>query len=324
MATTAASGERSSGPLVTARIYTDTGAYGLPTISADGLAAIALLRFASIPFSISPGASRSMTNANLLPVVIFENSSTSEPSVCAGLPSLIALFTADLTLPDPNAHLTPFMIAESTAFVTLVTSRFAPARKYELFVNERNYADVWHALVEKQSSFPLNWVLPYLRRRQIKNDLAGRQEESLYFDAGIALAALSTRLGSSKFFYGDKPSVLDAIVFGYLATVLYMPLPNAELRGNIAKYSNLLSFVTRISSEYMKKDGDRLMGEMDGEELVEERRRAVLQEEREEAAEELSEEDKERRKWNNYFLWTSLGMFAMHVLLGNEIEIEMS
>lgn len=321
---------------VTARIYTESGGWGLPTIDPDALASMALLQFASIPFSICPGASPAMTSANVLPVVIFENSNASEPSVCAGLPSLIALFTADLTLPDPNQHLTPFMIAESTAFATLVTARFGPARLYEFYLNGKNYADIYHTLLEKDSSFPLNRVLPFLKRRDIKAQLSGRRPHALFFDAGIALAALSTRLGDRKFFYDEQPSVLDAIVFGYLAPVLYLPLPSTELRGQVAKFSNLVAFVERVRQHFFAKDGDRLIGELDGESIMEARRKEVEKKSRtasgtEDASQrrqstgasaDESNAETERKKWNQYFIWGSIAVFAVHVLLGNEIEFE--
>lgn len=310
-------------PSVHARIYTESGGWGLPTIDADGLAAIALLRFADIPFSISQGASRSMTAANVLPVVVFHNSNTSEPSVCAGLASLIALFTADLTLPDPNAHLTPFMIAESTAFATLVTARFAPARLHEFFVDDRNYDDIYHTLLEKETGFPLNRVIPFLRRRQIKAEIRDQPSDSLMFDAGIALTALSTRLGDrGKYFYGDKPSVLDAIVFGYLASVMYVPLPNGNLRGQIANFGNLVSFVSRIRQTFFARDGDLLIGELNDEEIVAEARRQALRREEPVEDDKLSNEEKEKRRWNNYFIWGSVAAFAAHVLLGSEMEID--
>lgn len=322
---------------VTARIFTESGGWGLPTIDADALASLALLRFANIPFSICPGASPAMTSANVLPVVIFENNNTSEPSVCAGLPSLIALFTADLALPDPNQHLTPFMLAESTAFATLVTARFGPARLYEFYLNDKNYADIYHTLLEKDSSFPLNHVLPFLKRREIKAQLKDRRPDALYFDAGIALAALSTRLGErNKFFYGDQPCVLDAIVFGYLAPVLYIPLPSTELRGQVAKFSNLVAFVGRVRQLFFAKDGDRLIGELDGESIMEARRKEVEKKSRtasgtEDASQrrqstgasaDESNAEAERKKWNQYFIWGSIAVFAVHVLLGNEIEFE--
>lgn len=321
---------------VTARLFTECGGWGLPTIDADGLAAIALLRFADIPFSVSTGASPSMTSANVLPVVIFDNKNSSEPSVCAGLPSLIALFTADLALPDPNKHLTPFMIAESTAFATLVTSRFGPARLFEFFINDKNYADIYHSLLEKGSGFPLNRVLPFMRRREIRRSLQDRQPQSLYFDAGIALAALSTRLGErNKFFYGDEPSVLDAIVFGYLAPVLYIPLPSTELRGQVADFSNLVAFVARIRQLFFAREGERLIGELDGDSILEARRQEVERKAREasntengsrrqtsSASAEETEAELERKRWNRYFIWGSVAVFAVHVLIGTEIEFD--
>ncbi|PXF44786.1 Metaxin-1 [Gracilariopsis chorda] len=321
----ARSTSRMTDPNVTARIYTESGGWALPTIDADGLAAIALLRFCNINFSLSTGASRSMTTANLLPVVIFENPDSVEPSVCAGLPSLIALLTANITLPDPNHHLTPFMIAESTAFATLVTSRFAPARLYELYLNDSNYQLIYHTLLESNSSFPLNRLLPYLNRRQVRRHLADRRPDSLYFDADIALAALSTRLGDrNRFFYGDEPSVLDAIVFGYLATVLYVPLPCTELRAQVAKFSNLVAFVARVQQQFFARDGDRLVGQLDNEQLLEECRRTAARRAREQQDREteVSEEETTRRKWNRYFVIASAAAFAAHVLLANEIEIE--
>lgn len=312
---------------VTARLYTESGGWGLPTIDADGLAALALLRFSDIPFSLTTGASPSMTSANVLPVVIFEKLGQSEPSVCAGLPSLVALLTADISLPDPNKHLTPFMIAESTAFATLVTSRFAPARLFEFYMKDRNYDDIYHSLLEKQKSFPLNRILPYLKRREIRQSLQGRTQNALYFDAGIALAALSTRLGDrNKFFYGDHPCVLDAIVFGYLATVLYIPLPNTELRAQIAQFSNLLPYVARVRKAYFERDGDRMMGQLDNDDILEGLRQDAVGQGRDSqpqhASPQDSEEEKDRKRWNSYFVWGSVAAFAAHVLLGSEIEFE--
>lgn len=318
---------------ITARIYTESGGWGLPTIDSDGLAAIALLRFADIPFSIHQGASPSMTPANQLPVISLHKPYESLPSICAGLASLIALMTTDRDIADPNANLTPFQVAESMAFATLVTSRFGPARLHEFFINDKNYAGIYHTLLEKDSSFPLNRVLPFLKRRHVRNILDSRSAETLHFDADMALGALSTRLGSSKWFYGDeKPSILDALVFGYLAPVLYIPLPSTNLRRRVAQHSNLVAFVGRVRQTYFcaaEPNGTRLIGELDGENILEERRRQVEEQSREaenlESRQQASgdaEEESQRTRWNKYFIWGSIAVFAVHVLLGNEIEFD--
>eukprot|EP00177_Eucheuma_denticulatum_P001327 GFKZ01002408.1.p1 GENE.GFKZ01002408.1~~GFKZ01002408.1.p1 ORF type:complete len:379 (-),score=59.90 GFKZ01002408.1:1318-2301(-) len=317
---------------ITARVHTEMGGWGLPTIDADGLAAIALLRFANIPFSINQGASPSITSANQLPVITLDKPNSATPSICAGLASLIAMLTSDLDLADPNHNLTPFQVAESTAFATLVTSRFGPARLHEFFINDKNYADIYHTLLEKDKSFPLNRALPFMRRREIRRTLQGRSAEALYFDAGICLAALSTRLGLCKWFYGDeKPCVLDAVVFGYLAPVLYIPLASTELRQMVAKHANLVGFVGRVAQSYFSEaepNGNRMVGELDGDRILEERRKRVEEEARQTNRTKdgrgggTGGDDSERARWNRYFIIGSVAVFLGHVLLGHEMEFD--
>mgnify|MGYP005996515677 CR=1 FL=1 len=56
---------------------------------------------------------------------------------------------------------------------------------------------------------------------------------------------LSTLLGSNAYFYGSKPSSLDAVVFGHLSAQLYAPMPKHSLREEVQKFDNLVQFVER-------------------------------------------------------------------------------
>lgn len=293
-----------------------------------------------------------MTPSNTLPVIIFRGTHSSQPKIAAGLSQIIGLFSTDMILPDPNESLTPFMVAESTAFISLLQSRFAPARLHEVFRLDRNYADIYHTLLEKERKFPLNRILPYLRRKEILQSLSGKLPNSLYFDSNIALTALSTRLGNRKFFYSNPslsdddniiPSVLDAVVFGYLASVLYTPLAVSTLRDQISKFKNLIDFTNRITDLYFKHDrinllehGTTSVGIGDdvrkrAEEIKDkahgmaaERARRATEGSPGEDVEGLSEEERERKKWNGYFLWGSVAIFATHLLIGSEIELDIS
>lgn len=316
-----------------ANVYTELGGWGMPTIDAEGLAALALLRFADVPFTVTSGASRSMTNANILPVIVFDRGSKKSPSMCAGLASLVALMTSDMSLPDLNSSLTPFMVAESTAFTSLLQSRFAPTRMHELFRDSRNYAVIYHTLLEKERSFPLNRVLPFVRRREVKSSLQNETSSSLYFNSGVALTALSTRLGDGKkFFYGDKPTVLDAVVYGYLASVMYTPLPVSKLRAQVAKFRNLVDFAQRITETYFGgSESVHIDGYFDANEVTSQIEDDIRQNSRQatdgdplENTKDESEEEKQRKKWNRYFIWGSVAAFAAHVLLGNDMEIDLS
>lgn len=327
----------------TAQVYTELGSWGMPTIDCDGLAALALLRFVDIPVTLKSGASRTMTSTNTLPVIVFRKgagpSATASPlnaggNVVAGLAQLIGHLSSNTTLPDPNHSLTPFMVAESTAFVSLIQSRFGPAREHELFRIDRNYADIYHTLLEKERSFPLNRILPYIRRNDILRTLKHRSPDKLYFDSKIALAALSTRLGDGgkKFFYGNQPSVLDAVVFGYLASVLYTPLPVSTLRNQISRHKNLVDFTKRIATTYFSGPNLAIVdpeahaahvSEM-AHLQAQDRARRATQGSPTEDIETLSAEEKERRKWNGYFIWGSVAVFVTHLLVGSEIEFDIS
>ena len=73
----------------------------------------------------------------------------------------------------------------------------------------------------------------------------------MYQVAKECLEVLSTRLGERrKYFYGDTPRLLDALVFGEIVALLYAPIPNGRLRQMILEYPNLLRFVENIRQTY--------------------------------------------------------------------------
>lgn len=62
---------------------------------------------------------------------------------------------------------------------------------------------------------------------------------------------LSAKLADNKYFCGDKPSSLDALIFGYLAPLLHLSLPNDRLQMHLCSYPNLVRFVESILSIYL-------------------------------------------------------------------------
>jgi Glutathione S-transferase, C-terminal domain/Outer mitochondrial membrane transport complex protein len=337
----------SSRSRVTARLYTSAGGWNLPTIDADGLSCHALLRFAKIPYSSVAGTHCTPADQ---PVIVLERASAhsgAPPETVFGLSGLIGLLASDPALPDPNPNLTPFMTAESTAFATLVSARFVPAKIYEFYMKHANYDDLWHNVLSRIEPFPLNRIVPFTSRQKLQRSfqMYGKSAAEAYFDAGIALAALATRLGErNKFFYGDKPSVLDAIVFGQLASCLMTPLPDAQLRSMIVAHGNLVQFVMRIKTELFPPDGEQGWGaDLDADAVAEMRREAAIsraaEQRRELAREEAAKkrsvreasaagsaeetEDERRIRHNWYFIYGTAAVFAGHLLFGNEIELEL-
>ncbi|VDM73636.1 unnamed protein product [Strongylus vulgaris] len=69
---------------------------------------------------------------------------------------------------------------------------------------------------------------------------------------------LSAKLGDNKFFCGNKPSSLDALVFGYLAPLLRLPLPNDRLQLHLRACPNLVRFVEQVASIYLPPSEEQL------------------------------------------------------------------
>ncbi|KAH7684678.1 failed axon connections protein, partial [Aphelenchoides avenae] len=65
------------------------------------------------------------------------------------------------------------------------------------------------------------------------------------------LIALSTFLGDKPFFFGDRPSTLDATAFGHLAQLYYAPLQTSVVKPFMEQSTpNLVEFLRRVRAEY--------------------------------------------------------------------------
>lgn len=63
--------------------------------------------------------------------------------------------------------------------------------------------------------------------------------------------SLSSKLGDNKYFCGDKPCSVDALIFGYLAPFLKLPLPSDRIQVHLSSLPNLSRFVESIICIYL-------------------------------------------------------------------------
>ncbi|XP_052866836.1 metaxin-2 [Anopheles cruzii] len=103
--------------------------------------------------------------------------------------------------------------------------------------------------------FPLNYVQNWRKENAIQRQL----KRTEFHDADLAkvvdvvhhlLTDLSGRLGDKKYFFGDRPTELDALVFGHLYSIITMPLPNSVLAENVSLHDNLVQFCKNIDRAY--------------------------------------------------------------------------
>ncbi|KFD70317.1 hypothetical protein M514_06949 [Trichuris suis] len=77
--------------------------------------------------------------------------------------------------------------------------------------------------------------------------------------AKYGLKLLSKRLAGDKYFFGNRPSSVDAFIFGCLAPLIYIPLPDNRLQVFLrSQCSNLVRFVSSIINTYMPLPEDEV------------------------------------------------------------------
>lgn len=161
---------------------------------------------------------------------------------------------------DTDVELTVNEKADIIAYKALLKDKLAPALLYVLWWEERNYTGFTRPWFAKRLPFPLNYYIPGKMQRaaveEIKSvyeyeDATDEQRETLvYKGAQECIVLLSQRLGNRDFFFGKSPCSIDAIVFGYLAPLLKIGLPNAQLSNHLKACENLVQFVARILQRY--------------------------------------------------------------------------
>lgn len=229
----------------------------MPSVNTDCLVALAYAQFAGAPLKVHKICNPWRSPSGSLPAL-----RTNQKEIMSR-PSDIIIhlrkqkYNADYDLSAKEG-------ADSLAFISLVEEKLMPALIYWQWVDSKNFVEVTRRWFAEHLPFPLSLVLPGQMQRQ-QNErlrlLRGDEllepsdclEKELYHDAADCMNLLSQRLGKQKFFFGDSPSSLDAFVFGHLAPVLKMKLPNAKLQQHLQSLENLSQFCSNILTLYFPR-----------------------------------------------------------------------
>jgi metaxin len=145
------------------------------------------------------------------------------------------------------------------AYISMVEEKLVPALNYYFWIDARNYSDSTRPKYAKAMMFPFFFFLPFRIHNQLLSDITSSFNHNLpiediecklYKDAKECLNLLSKLLGEKEFFFGTRPTTLDAVVYGYIAVLLKSTLPNEILQQHLKNCNNLVSFCERISNKY--------------------------------------------------------------------------
>ncbi|TPX43691.1 hypothetical protein SeLEV6574_g04912 [Synchytrium endobioticum] len=169
---------------------------------------------------------------------------------------------------DIDARLSEPDRADCRTYAALVDAKITLALMYSLWMDEDNMTK-YTSLLHGSFYVPLlgRWVARSLRSKimvWIESRRPSVARDEVYEEARTALSALSTRLGASLYFFGTKPTTLDAIVFANLHVILSSRTPHAELFQAVNRHDNLVQYTRRKHwmrqnyriAEYIREYGD--------------------------------------------------------------------
>lgn len=130
---------------------------------------------------------------------------------------------------DLDAALSAGERADAEALTALVHLRLQDALLYSLWLEEANYK-LCQGVYAAAMPFPLNRILAYLAHKRVEARFQADEVDALhvraevYRQAQAAYQALATRLGEQRYFFGDRPSSVDAAVAAHLLFLDKAPL----------------------------------------------------------------------------------------------------
>lgn len=149
-----------------------------------------------------------------------------------------------------DGHLAPAERAVSAAMQSLIEDHLFWSFMYARWAKrDRNWLENKRAIFGGMPPVVRDLVGVIARRRirsQIWGQGMGRHAESEIYELGRKdLDALSDFLGDRTWFMGDRPTTLDALGFGLLANIVWVPI-ESPLKEHVKSLSNLTAFCERL------------------------------------------------------------------------------
>jgi len=148
--------------------------------------------------------------------------------------------------------------ADMRAYMSLVNNVLGNAELYLSWIDDVTYNSVTKPRYSSVYPWPLDVVLTWQKQKQIANKLkalgwAQKSLEEVYTEVENCCKALSERLDNETFFFGSRPTELDALVFGHLFALLTTPLADNRLKNIVEKFRNLVKLAEKVDRIYFEK-----------------------------------------------------------------------
>ncbi|XP_076309581.1 metaxin-2-like [Tachypleus tridentatus] len=219
--------------------------------NASCLSVQAFLKMASLDFEVQMRSNaESMSPSGKVPFI------RCGAFVVAEMDPIVAFVnTKGIRLSD---HLTDAEKADMRAYMSLVNSVLANAELYVCWCHDETFREVTKPRYGSVYPWPLNHILCWRKKKSIQKKLASVQWldktlDEVYEEVNNCCHAVSERLGTQKYFFGERPTELDALVFGHFFSIITTPLPDNQLAATVRGYQNLIDLCKRVDEKFFQK-----------------------------------------------------------------------
>ncbi|ESO88232.1 hypothetical protein LOTGIDRAFT_234567 [Lottia gigantea] len=236
------------------------GDWDLPSVDPSCLAALAYCRFSGVPVKLKKIGNPWRSPSGELPIM--RHKKVTETKVTEIFSYLRKQnYGCDFNLSNKQS-------ADAIAFSSMLEEKLLPAILHLWWVDNKTYSDFTRPWYAKVLPFPLNFFIPDQIQKKASmrvtltkggsNVTDSELEAKIYKEAKECMNYLAYRLGKQDYFFGNAPSSLDALVFGYLAPILKAPLPNNQLQNHLKMCDNLCSLCNNILQRYLPPDPEEV------------------------------------------------------------------
>ena len=230
------------------QLYQFAPALGLPNASPFCMKLETYLRMAGLPFEIPRFKLSDLQKApkGKLPYIVDGTRTLADSS-------LIIDYLKTTYGDSLDRWMNPEQRAVALAWQRLMEEHFYWVAVYLRWVEPEGWALTRPSFFQGLKA-PLAWIIPSMARRGMRAELHGHgmgrhSREEVHALGCRDLTALAEFLGDKPFIMGEQPSSLDAVVYSFLANLLWVPL-ETPVKAHAQQYPQLESYCQRMKSRY--------------------------------------------------------------------------
>lgn len=222
------------------------GRWGLPSVSPFCLKLDAILKMMGIPHQSITAATPFGGPKKKAPWIEHDGRKIGDSS-------FIVAYLIDRFGIDPDAHLTPSQRGQAVAIQRLVEENLYWAMVYDRWVREENWP-ILKGTVLGNIAAPLRALIAPMARRDVQGQLKGHglglhSAEEVAAIARRDINALADMLGDQPWFFGEAPSMTDAVVYSLLANIRCVAFAS-PMKAMIDGQPNLAAHVDRFRARF--------------------------------------------------------------------------